>query len=345
MYVQKVVLMCGLQGSGKTTHTGKLALMYKKQGKSPLLVACDIYRPAAIKQLQVVGEKVGVKVFEKGTQDPVKTVKEALKHAKEYGHDLVIVDTAGRLHIDEVLMEELKRVKEAAEPTETLLVVDAMTGQDAVNVAQSFNDLLDITGVILTKMDGDTRGGAALSVRHITGKPIKFIGTGEKLENLEPFYPDRMASRILGMGDVLSLIEKAQTAFDDKQAEELERKFRESTFTLDDYLQQFSQIKNMGSLEQIMGMLPGVNPAKLKDAKIDEKAISHLEAIIQSMTPAERVRPEILNSSRKKRISAGSGRPVEEINRLLKQFEQTKDLMKKFTKKGKKGKFRIPFGI
>ncbi|MBQ7048902.1 MAG: signal recognition particle protein [Clostridia bacterium] len=340
-----VVLMCGLQGSGKTTHTGKLALMYKKQGKSPLLVACDIYRPAAIKQLQVVGEKVGVKVFEKGTQDPVKTVKEALKHAKEYGHDLVIVDTAGRLHIDEVLMEELKRVKEAAEPTETLLVVDAMTGQDAVNVAQSFNDLLDITGVILTKMDGDTRGGAALSVRHITGKPIKFIGTGEKLENLEPFYPDRMASRILGMGDVLSLIEKAQTAFDDKQAEELERKFRESTFTLDDYLQQFSQIKNMGSLEQIMGMLPGVNPAKLKDAKIDEKAISHLEAIIQSMTPAERVRPEILNSSRKKRISAGSGRPVEEINRLLKQFEQTKDLMKKFTKKGKKGKFRIPFGI
>lgn len=340
-----VVLMCGLQGSGKTTHTGKLALMYKKQGKSPLLVACDIYRPAAIKQLQVVGEKVGVKVFEKGTQDPVKTVKEALKHAKEYGHDLIIVDTAGRLHIDEVLMEELKRVKEAAEPTETLLVVDAMTGQDAVNVAQSFNDLLDITGVILTKMDGDTRGGAALSVRHITGKPIKFIGTGEKLENLEPFYPDRMASRILGMGDVLSLIEKAQTAFDDKQAEELERKFRESTFTLDDYLQQFSQIKNMGSLEQIMGMLPGVNPAKLKDAKIDEKAISHLEAIIQSMTPAERVRPEILNSSRKKRISAGSGRPVEEINRLLKQFEQTKDLMKKFTKKGKKGKFRIPFGI
>lgn len=340
-----VVLMCGLQGSGKTTHTGKLALMYKKQGKSPLLVACDIYRPAAIKQLQVVGEKVGVKVFEKGTQDPVKTVKEALKHAKEYGHDLVIVDTAGRLHIDEVLMEELKRVKEAAEPTETLLVVDAMTGQDAVNVAQSFNDLLDITGVILTKMDGDTRGGAALSVRHITGKPIKFIGTGEKLENLEPFYPDRMASRILGMGDVLSLIEKAQTAFDDKQAEELERKFRESTFTLDDYLQQFSQIKNMGSLEQIMGMLPGVNPAKLKDAKIDEKAISHLEAIIQSMTPAERVRPEILNSSRKKRISAGSGRSVEEINRLLKQFEQTKDLMKKFTKKGKKGKFRIPFGI
>ena len=340
-----VVLMCGLQGSGKTTHTGKLALMYKKQGKSPLLVACDIYRPAAIKQLQVVGEKAGVKVFERGTQDPVKTVKEALKYAKEYGHDLVIVDTAGRLHIDEVLMEELRKVKEAAEPTETLLVVDSMTGQDAVNVAQSFNELLDITGVILTKLDGDTRGGAALSVRHITGKPIKFIGVGEKLENLEPFYPDRMASRILGMGDVLSLIEKAQTAYDDKQAEELERKFRESSFTLEDYLQQFSQLRNMGSLEQLMGMLPGVNASKLKDAKIDEKAMGHLEAIILSMTPHERVHPEVLNSSRKKRIAAGSGRSVEEINRLLKQFEQTKDIMKKFTKKGKKGRMKLPFGI
>ena len=340
-----VVLMCGLQGSGKTTHTGKLALMYKKQGKSPLLVACDIYRPAAIKQLQVVGEKAGVKVFEKGTQDPVKTVKEALKHAKEYGHDLVIVDTAGRLHIDEALMEELRRVKEAAEPTETLLVVDAMTGQDAVNVAQSFNELLDISGVILTKMDGDTRGGAALSVRHITGKPIKFIGTGEKLDNLEPFYPDRMASRILGMGDVLSLIEKAQSAYDDKQAEELERKFRESSFTLEDYLEQFGQLRNMGSLEQLMGMIPGVNASKFKDAKIDEKAMDHLEAIILSMTKYERVHPEVLNSSRKKRIAAGSGRSVEEINRLLKQFEQTKDIMKKFTKKGKKGRFKLPFGI
>ncbi len=340
-----VVLMCGLQGSGKTTHSGKLALMYKKQGKSPLLVACDIYRPAAIKQLQVVGEKAGVKVFEKGTQNPVKTVEQALKYAYEYGHDMVIVDTAGRLHIDEELMQELKRVKEAANPTETLLVVDAMTGQDAVNVAQSFNDLLDITGVILTKLDGDTRGGAALSVRYVTGKPIKFIGMGEKLDNLEPFYPDRMASRILGMGDVLSLIEKAQNAYDDKQAAELERKFRESTFTLEDYLEQFAQIKNMGSMDQLLGMIPGVNTSKLKDAKIDEKAMAHMEAIILSMTPYERTHPGVLNSSRKKRIAAGSGRSVEEINRLLKQFEQTKELMKQFTKKGKKGKRRLPFGI
>lgn len=340
-----VVLMCGLQGSGKTTHSGKLALMYKKQGKSPLLVACDIYRPAAIKQLQVVGEKAGVKVFEKGTQDPVKTVDQALRYAYEYGHDLVIIDTAGRLHIDEELMQELKRVKEVANPTETLLVVDAMTGQDAVNVAQSFNDLLDITGVILTKLDGDTRGGAALSVRYVTGKPIKFIGTGEKLENLEPFYPDRMASRILGMGDVLSLIEKAQNAYDDKQAAELEKKFRESTFTLEDYLQQFDQIRNMGSMEQLLAMIPGVNTAKLKDAKIDEKAMAHMEAIILSMTPYERTHPNVLNFSRKKRIAAGSGRSLEEINRLLKQFEQTKELMKQFTKKGKKGKHKLPFSI
>ncbi len=340
-----IVLMCGLQGSGKTTHSGKLALMYKSKGKSPLLVACDIYRPAAIKQLEVVAEKAGVKVFQRGTQSPVKTVKEAISYAYEYGHDMIIVDTAGRLHIDEELMEELRLVKEAANPTETLLVVDAMTGQDAVNVAKSFNDLLDITGVILTKLDGDTRGGAALSVRYVTGKPIKFVGTGEKLENLEPFYPDRMASRILGMGDVLSLIEKAQNAYDDKQAAELERKFRESTFTLEDYLQQFDQIRNMGSLEQIMAMIPGVNTSKLKDAKIDEKVLSHMEAIILSMTPYERNHPEVLNSSRKKRIAAGSGRTVEEVNRLLKQFEQTKDIMKQFTKKGKKGRMRLPFGI
>ncbi len=341
-----VVLMCGLQGSGKTTHSGKLALMYKKQGKSPLLVACDIYRPAAIKQLQVVGEKVGVKVFERGTQDPVKTVEEALRYAYQYGHDIVFVDTAGRLHVDEVLMEELKRVKDAANPTETLLVVDAMTGQDAVNVAKSFNDLLDITGVILTKMDGDTRGGAALSVRHVTGKPIKFIGTGEKLDCLEPFYPDRMASRILGMGDVLSLIERAEQAYDDKKAEELERKFRESTFTLEDYLDQFKQIKNMGSLEQLMSMIPGMGGSKFKDAKIDEKAMAHMEAIILSMTPRERVHPELLNASRKKRIAAGSGRTVEEVNRLLKQFDQTRQIMKQFTgKRGKKGRFKLPFKI
>ncbi|MBQ3081093.1 MAG: signal recognition particle protein [Clostridia bacterium] len=340
-----IVLMCGLQGSGKTTHSGKLALMYRSKGKSPLLVACDIYRPAAIKQLEVVGEKAGVKVFQRGTQNPVQTVKEAISYAYEYGHDMIIVDTAGRLHIDEELMEELRLVKEAANPTETLLVVDAMTGQDAVNVAKSFNDLLDITGVILTKLDGDTRGGAALSVRHVTGKPIKFIGTGEKLENLEPFYPDRMASRILGMGDVLSLIEKAQSAFDDKQAAELEKKFRESTFTLEDYLQQFGQIRNMGSLEQLVGMIPGVNTSKLKDAKIDEKVMAHMEAIILSMTPYERNHPEVLNSSRKKRIAAGSGRTVEEVNRLLKQFDQTKEIMKRFTKKGKKGRMRLPFGI
>ena len=340
-----IVLMCGLQGSGKTTHSGKLALMYRSKGKSPLLVACDIYRPAAIKQLEVVGEKAGVKVFQRGTQNPVQTVKEAISYAYEYGHDMIIVDTAGRLHIDEELMEELRLVKEAANPTETLLVVDAMTGQDSVNVAKSFNDLLDITGVILTKLDGDTRGGAALSVRHVTGKPIKFIGTGEKLENLEPFYPDRMASRILGMGDVLSLIEKAQSAFDDKQAAELEKKFRESTFTLEDYLQQFGQIRNMGSLEQLVGMIPGVNTSKLKDAKIDEKVMAHMEAIILSMTPYERNHPEVLNSSRKKRIAAGSGRTVEEVNRLLKQFDQTKEIMKRFTKKGKKGRMRLPFGI
>ena len=343
-----VVLMCGLQGSGKTTHSGKLAMMYKKQGRSPLLVACDIYRPAAIKQLQVVGEKAGVAVFEKGTQDPVKTVKEALAYAYKYGHDMVFIDTAGRLHIDEELMAELKRVKEAANPTEILLVVDAMTGQDAVNVAESFNNLLDITGVILTKMDGDTRGGAALSVKYVTGKPIKFIGTGEKLENIEPFHPDRAASRILGMGDVLSLIEKAEAAYDEKQAAELERKFRESSFTLEDYLSQFAQIKNMGSIESLMGMLPGVNTSKLKDAKIDEKAVGRMEAIILSMTPKERNHPEILNSSRKKRIAAGSGTSVEEINRLLKQFEQTKTLMKQFTgggKRGKRGKMRMPFGF
>lgn len=340
-----VVLMCGLQGSGKTTHCGKIALMYKKQGKNPLLVACDIYRPAAIKQLQVVGESAGVSVFEKGTQDPVKTVKAALKYAYEYGHDLVVIDTAGRLHIDEELMQELKRVKEAANPTETLLVVDAMTGQDAVNVAKSFDELLDISGVVLTKLDGDTRGGAALSVRYVTGKPVKFVGTGEKLDDLEAFHPDRMASRILGMGDVLSLIEKAESAFDEKQAAELEKKFREQSFTLDDYLAQFGQLKSMGSVDQILGMLPGVNTAKLKDAKLDEKAVSHMEAMILSMTPYERAHPGVLNSSRKRRIAAGSGRSVEELNRLLKQFEQTKDLMRRFTKKGRKGKMKLPFGI
>lgn len=341
-----VILMCGLQGSGKTTHCGKLAMMLKKQGRNPLLVACDIYRPAAITQLQVVGEKVGVQVFERGTADPADTSKEAIKHAIKYGFDTVIIDTAGRLHVDEALMAELKRVKEVTEPTEILLVVDAMTGQDAVNVAQSFNDLLDITGVILTKMDGDTRGGAALSVKYITGKPIKFVGTGEKLDCIEAFHPDRMASRILGMGDVLTLIEKAEQQIDEKKAMELEKRLREQTFTLTDFLDQLSTIKDMGSMDSLLGMMPGVNPAALSNAKIDEKALAHTEAIILSMTPYERNHPDVLNASRKRRIAAGSGRSVEEVNRLLKQYEQTKQLMKQMmgkNGKGKRGKFKFPF--
>ena len=339
-----VVMLVGLQGAGKTTNGSKLAGLQKRQGRNPLLVACDIYRPAAITQLQVVGEKVGVNVFERGTADPAETTKEAIKHAIKYGFDTVIIDTAGRLHVDEELMAELKRVKEVAEPTEILLVVDAMTGQDAVNVAKSFNDLLDITGVILTKMDGDTRGGAALSVKYITGKPIKLIGTGEKLDCLEPFHPDRMASRILGMGDVLTLIEKAEQQIDEKKAAEMERKFREQSFTLTDFLDQLATIKDMGSMESLLGMMPGVKPSALNNAQIDEKALAHTEAIILSMTPYERDHPDVLNSSRKRRIAAGSGRSVEEINRLLKQYEQTKQLMKQFMgKKGKKGKFKLPF--
>ena len=344
-----VVMMVGLQGAGKTTHAGKLAGMYKKQGKNPLLVACDIYRPAAIKQLQVVGEKLNIPVFTLGDKEsPVKIAKEGLKYAIKQGHDMVFIDTAGRLHIDEVLMEELRNIKEEVEPTEILLTIDAMIGQDAVTVAKTFNDLLDVTGVILTKLDGDTRGGAALSVKHVTGKPIKFIGTGEKLDAIEPFFPDRMASRILGMGDVLSLIEKAEQAYDEKKAQELERKIRESTFTLDDYLDQFNQLKNMGSLEQLMGMMPGMKPGALKDAKVDEKALARMEAIIKSMTRYERERPEILNASRKKRIAAGSGTTVEEVNKLLKQFDQTQKLMKQFSnprqmaRLGRK-KMKIPF--
>jgi len=341
-----VIMMVGLQGSGKTTHTGKLAKMLKKQGKRPLLVACDVYRPAAIKQLQVVGESVGVSVFSiENEKDPVKIASESLKAAQRGANDVVLIDTAGRLHIDEVLMGELESIKTKVEPTEILLVIDSMTGQDAVNVAQSFNELLSISGVILTKLDGDTRGGAALSVRHITGKPIKFIGVGEKLDDLEPFYPDRMASRILGMGDVLSLIEKAQEAFDEKKAVELEKKLRESSFSLQDYLEQFKQIKNMGSLEQIMGMIPGMKPGALKDAKIDEKQIGRTEAIILSMTMAERDDPSIINSSRKKRIAAGSGTSVEEVNRLLKQYEQTKQMMKQFTGMGRKGKLAKKLGM
>ena len=342
-----VVMMCGLQGAGKTTHAAKLAAMYKKQGKRPLLVACDIYRPAAIKQLQILGEQINVPVFTMGTDiSPVKIAEEGLKYAKDNFCDMVFIDTAGRLHIDEVLMEELRSIKEKVEPTEILLTIDSMIGQDSVNVAEHFNDLLDITGVILTKLDGDTRGGAALSVRYVTGKPIKFIGVGEKIDAIEPFHPDRMASRILGMGDVLSLIEKAEAAYDDKKAAELEKKMRDQSFTLDDYLEQFEQIKNMGSMEQLLGMMPGVNTSALKDAQIDEKALGRTEAIIKSMTPRERAKPEILNSSRKRRIAAGSGTSVEEVNRLLKQFEQVKKLMKQFTSMGGKRrgkKMKFPF--
>lgn len=341
-----VVMMCGLQGAGKTTHAGKLAGMYKKQGKRPLLVACDVYRPAAIKQLQIVGGQLDIPVFEMGTDvSPVKIAEEGLKYANQKGYDMVFIDTAGRLHIDEELMAELQEIKAKTEPTEILLTVDAMIGQDAVNVAQTFNELLDITGVILTKLDGDTRGGAALSVKYVTGKPIKFIGTGEKLDMIEAFHPDRMASRILGMGDVLSLIEKAEQAFDEKKAQELEEKIRKSTFTLDDYLEQFQQVKNMGSLDQLAGMMPGIKPGALKDAQIDEKAIGRTEAIIKSMTKEERAKPEILGASRKRRIAAGSGTTVEEVNKLLKQFDQVTKLMKQFSNpaKMKKGKIKFPF--
>ena len=346
-----IVMMVGLQGAGKTTHAAKLAGMYKKQGKRPLLVACDIYRPAAIKQLEVVGGQLEIPVFQMGDKvSPVEIAKAGIEHAKKHGHDMVFIDTAGRLHIDEVLMNELKDIKAAVEPTEILLVVDAMTGQDAVNVAESFNNLLDITGVILTKLDGDTRGGAALSVRHVTGKPIKFVGTGEKLDMIEPFYPDRMASRILGMGDVLSLIEKAQQNFDDKQAAELERKMREQSFTLTDFLEQFKQVRGMGSLDQLMGMIPGVNTAALKDVKVDERQLDRIEAIILSMTPEERDKPDLINASRKRRIADGSGMKVEDVNRLLKQYDQMKQMMKKFSamtggkRFGKKGgKMRLPF--
>ena len=346
-----VIMMVGLQGAGKTTHAGKLAGLYKKQGKRPLLVACDVYRPAAIKQLQVVGEKLDIPVFTLGDKiSPVEIAKEDVKHARLKGYDMVFIDTAGRLQIDEVLMEELKQIKAEVNPAEILLTVDAMIGQESVNVAETFNDLLDITGVILTKLDGDTRGGAALSIRYVTGKPIKFVGTGEKLDTIEPFHPDRMASRILGMGDVLTLIDKAQAAFDEKQAAELEQKMRQQTFTLDDYLAQLQQIKGMGNLEQLMGMMPGVKPGALKDAKIDESAMAHTEAIIRSMTRRERERPEIINASRKKRIAQGSGTSVEEVNKLLRQFEQMLKMMKQFsdmgkTKKGKKmlGRMKMPF--
>lgn len=338
-----VVLMCGLQGSGKTTHSAKLARYFKEnRGCRPLLVACDVYRPAAIEQLKIVGEKAGARVFEMGQGDPVEIAREGIRFAKDHGHDLVIVDTAGRLHIDEALMDELKRIEAEVHPNEILLVVDAMTGQDAVTVADTFNKALPISGVILTKLDSDTRGGAAISVRQVTGKPIKFSGTGEKIEDLEPFHPGRMASRILGMGDVLTLIEKAQSTVDEKEAEKLARKMKENSFDMNDLLDQMQQIKKMGSLKQILGMLPGIG-SKIEEMDVDERQLVRIEAMITSMTPAEREKPSIINPSRKRRIAAGSGTRVEDVNRLLKQFEQMKQMMKQLGGFGKKGKRRMRF--
>ena len=336
-----VIMMCGLQGAGKTTLCGKLATLLKKQGKRPLLVAGDIYRPAAITQLQVVGKNAQTEVFEKGTQSPVKTAKQAIDYARSQGYDTVILDTAGRLQIDDTLMKELENIKKEVEVTETLLVVDAMTGQEAVNVAQTFNERLEITGVILTKLDGDTRGGACLSIKAVTGKPIKFIGVGEKLGDLEPFYPDRMASRILGMGDVLSLIERAQEAITEEDAKKMQQKMKENSFTLNDYLEQFAMMKKMGGAQAMLAMLPGAGKLKVSENDIDEKRIEHTKAIILSMTMAERENPSIIDSKRKRRIAAGSGTTVQEVNQLLKQFEQTKLLMKHL--KGNKGRMRLPF--
>lgn len=340
-----IVMMVGLQGTGKTTHSGKLSAYFKKQGKRPLLIACDIYRPAAIEQLKIVGQAVDVPVFSiDGEKDAVKIAKEGIAHAKKHGNDFVIIDTAGRLHLDEVLMKELENIKQAVSPTEILLVVDAMTGQDAVNVAKSFNDTLDITGVLLTKMDGDTRGGAALSVKHVTGKPIKFIGTGEKFDALEPFYPDRMASRILGMGDVLTLIDKAQQTFDEKQARIMEEKLRKNAFTLSDFLVQMRQIKEMGPIENLIGMMPGVSPKATQNSNVSEKQIAQIEAIILSMTPQERENPSIINAKRKIRIANGSGTKVEAVNRLLKQFAQMNQLFKQMNSKQGRKMFR-GFGL
>ena len=329
-----VVMLVGLQGAGKTTNGAKLAGLFKKQGKRPLLVACDIYRPAAIKQLEVVGGQLDIPVFQMGQENPVKIAKAAIRHAQQHGNDMVFLDTAGRLHVDEALMNELKAIKAEVEPSEILLVVDAMTGQDAVNAAQSFNEWLDIDGVMLTKLDGDARGGAALSVKAVTGKPIKFIGTGEKLDMIEPFHPERMASRILGMGDVLTLIEKAEQALDQKKAAELEQKMRQNKFTLADFYDQLLQIKSMGSMQELLGMLPGMG--SLKNVQVDENATSRIEAIILSMTPYERENPNCLNSSRKRRIALGCGQKVEDVNRLLKQFEQMQQLMKQMNGKGVK---------
>lgn len=336
-----VIMMCGLQGAGKTTLCGKLAVYLKKQGKKPLLAACDVYRPAAINQLKIVGEKAQADMFEKGQGNPVKIAAEAVEHAKKYGYDTVIVDTAGRLHIDEALMEELENITKAIRVDEILLTVDSMTGQDAVNVAKTFNDRLELTGVVLTKLDGDTRGGACLSIKAITGKPIKFASVGEKLTDLEPFYPDRMANRILGMGDVLSLIEKAQEAVSEEQMQKMERKFKANSFTLDDYLEQFAMLKKMGGAKSLLGMLPGMGTkVKISDADIDESKIERTKAIILSMTKKERNDPSIINYSRKTRIAKGSGTSIQEVNQLLKQYEQSKQMMKMM--KNKRG-FKMPF--
>jgi signal recognition particle subunit SRP54 len=344
-----IYMMVGLQGSGKTTTSGKIANLLRKQGKNPLLVACDVYRPAAVKQLQVVGDQLGVPVFSvEGSSDPVDIARKAADHAVSKLYDLVIIDTAGRLHIDDELMEELKNIKNAVRPHEILLVVDSMTGQDAVNVAEAFSNKLGIDGIVLTKLDGDTRGGAALSVKAVTGKPVKFAAAGEKLSDIEPFYPDRMASRILGMGDVLSLIEKAQEAFDEKKAIEAEKKLRTQQFTFDDFLEQMQQLKNMGPLNQVLGMLPGMNNKVLRNMDVDEKKLVRMEAIIRSMTPKERKEPVIINGSRRKRIATGSGTSIQEVNSLLRQFEEIRKIMKMMSGAGKKGgrgfgKFRMPF--
>lgn len=342
-----VIMMCGLQGSGKTTHTAKLAKYFKDNGKRPLLAACDVYRPAAIEQLRVVGEKAGVKVFEMGQINPVVIAKQAVKHAKDHGNDVVILDTAGRLHIDNELMDELRKIKEETAPDEIMLVVDAMTGQDAVNVAKAFDDALGITGVLMSKLDSDTRGGAALSVLAVTGKPIKFVGMGEKLDEFEQFHPERMASRILGMGDMLTLIERAQNTIDEKEAERLAKKLvEEKNFDMEDLLEQMKQIKKMGSIKQIIGMLPGVGD-KIKDVDIDDRQLNRVEAMITSMTPAERAKPSIINPSRKRRIAAGSGNTVPDVNRLLKQFDEMQKLMKQLgvtgkNQHGKRNRLKMP---
>ncbi|MBU5669003.1 signal recognition particle protein [Peptoniphilus sp. MSJ-1] len=344
-----VIMMCGLQGAGKTTTSGKLANKFKKDGKRPLLVACDIYRPAAIKQLQVVGESIDTPVFTMGDKvSPVDISKAALEHAKKNGNDVVIIDTAGRLHIDENLMKELQDIHDEVNPSEILLVLDAMTGQDAVNVADTFDDMLKLTGVILTKLDGDARGGAALSIRSVTDVPIKFIASGEKMDNIEVFHPDRMASRILGMGDVLSLIEKAQSAVDEQKAKELEEKLRKQTFTFEDFLDQMQQMKNMGPLEDIIGMIPGVNSKALKGINLPEDEFKKVEAIILSMTKKERLKPELIDSSRRKRIAKGSGTSPAEVNKLIKQFKDMRKMMKQFGNMSKgmgKKKFKLPFSF